>query len=284
MKITINDLKKSLVNNSAIFLSFFSHSELLKWTRSFVEYTTVATPYDDKVDEVYNQTHIGGGNHRLFDESHTLGGIFEKVKETYPDDSLFQEILASVSVWFKDVTTPSGMPFININDKISYDASKKWFSENIPGVNSKWFDDFHVYDIGEIFTSAFGLACIIFAIKNDDRKKLEQVLGQMSILSIITANPLMGISVIFVTCYQYIRKKTSIRMKNISKGAFQSSFGFLLVSILGPTLFIQLIVMLILYKIFKVNREIIVKNFVLIWNKYLIKNFNKKSILLLEKF
>lgn len=284
MKFSLNDFKKSLVNNSTILLSFFSHPDLLKWTRDIVDASTNATPYDDKVDEVYIQTKIGGGNHRLFDESHTLGGIFEKVRETYPDDNLFQEILASVSVWFKDVTTPAGMPFINIDDKISYDASKKWFVENIPGSNPKWFDDFHTYDVGEIFTSSFGIACAVFSVKKNDRKKLEEILGQMSILSILSANPLMGVSVVFITFHQYFLKSNSFNFKNISKGAFKQSFGLLIVSILGPTLFIQLIAMLVIYKIFRMNKEFIFENIIFIWNKYLIKNFNKNSILLLERF
>ena len=83
MKFSLNDFKKSLVNNSTILLSFFSHPDLLKWTRNIVDASTNATPYDDKVDEIYIQTKIGGGNHRLFDESHTLSGIFEKVRETW---------------------------------------------------------------------------------------------------------------------------------------------------------------------------------------------------------
>ena len=72
--------------------------------------------------------------------------------------------------------------------------------------------------------------------------------------------------------------------ENISKGAFKQSFGFLIVSILGPTLFIQLIAMLVIYKIYRMNKEFIFENVIFIWNKYLIKNFNRNSILLLEKF
>lgn len=281
---SVADIKKSLINNSALVLSLFSHQDILKWTRGIVESISVSTPYTDKIDEIYINTHIGGGNHRLFDESHTISGMWEKVRDTYPDDNLLQETTAFISEWFKDVTTPAGMPFINIDDKISYDASRKWFTENIPGVNSKMFNDFFTYDIGEIFTSSFGVTCAIFAIKDEDKKKLEKILGQMSVLTILSANPLMGISVIFLTCYHYYKSKKSISLKNISKGAFLASFGFLVVNILGPLLFIQLVIMLVIYKSFNFDKELIIKHFNEVWDNYISKNFHKNSILLSKNF
>ena len=280
---SITDLKKLTVKNSSILLSFFSQPELLKWTRNIVDATTSATLYDDKVDQIYNQTHIGGGNHRLFDESHTLGGIFEKVKQTYPDDNFLQEIIASVSVWFKDVTTPGGMPFINIDDKIAYDNSAKWFSENIPGATTKWFYDFHMYDIGEIFTSSLGIVCSVFAIKNNDRVKLEEILGSMSILSILTANPLMGVAVIVITCYEYTLKKKALDFKNITTGIFKSSLGLFIISLLGVNLIVHLVILMIVYKAFKKKRKFMYENIIYIWNQYIKKNYANNSILLLDK-
>ena len=44
-------------------------------------------------------------------------------------------------------------------------------------------------------------------IKKDDIKKLSEILGSMGIIAILTANPLMGISVIICTGYSYVKKQ-----------------------------------------------------------------------------
>ena len=45
------------------------------------------TVYDDYVDRIYNATRIGGPDHRMFDDSHSPIAMWEKIKNTLPDDS-----------------------------------------------------------------------------------------------------------------------------------------------------------------------------------------------------
>ena len=282
---SLEKLKKGAIKNSSYLLAFLSQSELLKWSRSFIDATNNPNAYDDAVDAIYNETHIGGGNHRLFDESHTLGGIFEKVKGTYQDDSFLQEVIASVSVWFKDVTTPSGMPFVNVYNKNHYDHSAQWMSDNIPGASKQWFYDLHMYDVFEILTTTLGAVGAVFFFKKEDYKKLNELLGSMSILSILSANPLMGISVITITAYTYYTKKKKLNVKNMSKGVAKSAIAWIIFSILGLQLLIQIIILIVAYRLIKkssIKGEDIYKHIKNIWNKYVMKNVkaNKETYLL----
>ena len=50
-----------------------------------------STIYDKAMDAVYNATSIGGGNHRLFDGGHTIGGAWEAVRGASENDNIAQE-------------------------------------------------------------------------------------------------------------------------------------------------------------------------------------------------
>ena len=63
------------------------------------------TIYDDKIDEIYNATHIGGPDHRMFDESHSPLMMWEKVKATLPDDYRTEEISNNFLSLVKDMQT-----------------------------------------------------------------------------------------------------------------------------------------------------------------------------------
>ena len=45
-----------------------------------------ATIYDKAMDAEYLATHIGGGNHRMFDGGHTLAGAFNAVRGASVED------------------------------------------------------------------------------------------------------------------------------------------------------------------------------------------------------
>ena len=78
------------------------------------------TTYDQAMDAEYLATHIGGGNHRLFDGGHTIAGAFEAVRAASPDDGLIEEGLGFVQGMFRDLTTIKGLPLANWDER-TYD-------------------------------------------------------------------------------------------------------------------------------------------------------------------
>ena len=64
--------------------------QLEKFFSNIIEETP--TVYDKAIDKFYNDTGIGSYLHRLFDNSHSPILMWEKVKNTLPDDSNFEEL------------------------------------------------------------------------------------------------------------------------------------------------------------------------------------------------
>ena len=100
--------------SSATF-AFLSQDTLLSWWEKLTE--SSATIYDKALDKEYLETHIGGGDHRLFDGGHDIFSAWDKVRDALPDDSLQQEIVGYVSALWKDVTTIKGLPFTTVSNE-----------------------------------------------------------------------------------------------------------------------------------------------------------------------
>ena len=95
-----------------------------------------ATIYDKAMDAEYLNTFIGGGNHRMFDGGHTIGGAFQAVRDASPDDSLIEEALGFLEAIFKDLTTAKGLPLANW-DKATYDQVATHLQSNF-GISKEW--------------------------------------------------------------------------------------------------------------------------------------------------
>jgi hypothetical protein len=75
-------------------------------------FTSRATIYDQAMDRVYRETHIGGGDHRLFDGGHDPIGAWEAVSHANPDDTFLHDLSAYFVAMWKDMATPNGMPIV----------------------------------------------------------------------------------------------------------------------------------------------------------------------------
>jgi len=112
----------SIVTN-AILSSDFSRN-MTSWLEDMFN-RGVPSIYDKSVDAVYNATNIGGGHlHRMFDGSHTLWGMWDKVCEASPDDTFLQEAVGYTTALTKDITTHVGIPLFTWS-KSSYDQVAK---------------------------------------------------------------------------------------------------------------------------------------------------------------
>jgi hypothetical protein len=100
------------------FLDFFQKPDLLKWTESLTK--GAATVYDKAMDAEYLLTHIGGGEHRLFDGGHTIMGSWQAARDALKDDTKAQEIIGWAEAYVKDLTITMGMPFLLV-DKADFD-------------------------------------------------------------------------------------------------------------------------------------------------------------------
>ena len=130
-------------------MAFLHTQDLLKWSETVTE--SPGTLYDKAMDAEYLRSHIGGGDHRLFDGGHDLMGAWKSVHEASEADSLTQEVVGYVAGIWKDVTTIKGLPVVTV-DKGGFDSWADRFSA-IPGVNREWLVDLLSFDAFEVLSA-----------------------------------------------------------------------------------------------------------------------------------
>ncbi|MDE3269413.1 MAG: hypothetical protein OYH77_03910 [Pseudomonadota bacterium] len=246
-KEAINKFSTNATGLSGELFAFLAQDNLLKWLGKLTEST--ATIYDKALDAEYLKTHIGGGDHRLFDGGHDIFNAWTRVKDASHDDSFQQEVLGYVSALWKDVTTVKGLPFTTVS-KENFEA---WIGKLdwIPGVDRKYLYDLCSFDAFEILSVALGAVAVVFALKKKDQKKLAEILGSMSIIAIISANPVMGIFIIATACYAYKKKSMEFDKVAFGKSAAVSIFSMALFGVLGLPVLLQLTVVIVASALFK---------------------------------
>ncbi len=148
-----------------------------------------ATIYDKAMDAVYLETHIGGGNHRLFDGGHTLLGAIKATHNASPDDNLIQEALGGIQGLLRDVSTPKGLPLATW-DKSTYDAVTGSLQETF-GIPKSWLYDLNSFDVGELLGGTVGVVSLIFGWNRAETESFANLATGMGMSAAVSANPLL---------------------------------------------------------------------------------------------
>ena len=148
-----------------------------------------AIVYDKAMDAEYLATHIGGGNHRLFDGGHTLLGAIKATHGASPDDTFIQEALGGMQGLLRDMSTPKGLPLANW-DKPTYDSVANSLHSTF-GIPKDWFYDLNSYDVGELLGSAVGVVSLIFGWNKAETESFASLATGMGMSATVSANPLL---------------------------------------------------------------------------------------------
>ncbi len=148
-----------------------------------------ATVYDKAMDALYLETHIGGGNHRLFDGGHTLLGAIKATHDASPDDNLIQEALGGIQGLLRDVSTQQGLPLATW-DKSTYDSVAGSLQSTF-GIPKSWFYDLNSYDVGELLGGAVGVVSLIFGWNRAETESFASLATGMGMSAAVSANPLL---------------------------------------------------------------------------------------------
>ncbi len=148
-----------------------------------------ATVYDKAMDAGYLATHVGGGNHRLFDGGHTIAGAIEAGRNASTEDSVIQEALGTVQGLLRDGTTSKGLPLANWN-KATYDqvAGSLQSQFNLP---KDWFYDLNSYDAAELLGGGIGVVAVALNWNRADTETFGRLVGGMGLSAAISANPIL---------------------------------------------------------------------------------------------
>ena len=156
------------------------------WLQGIVE--GVPTIYDKAMDAKYISTHIGGGDHRLFDGGHTIAGAFQAVRNASPDDSIFEEAAGFLQALARDATTPRGLPLVAW-DQDTFNS----LADNLGrvGIPRDWVKDMASYDAVELIGASLGVLAIALNWNNDDVEEFSRLVGSMGLAAVVGANPLL---------------------------------------------------------------------------------------------
>jgi len=240
-------LTQYTIDRAAEISALLAQADILKWTEEITKQIVGAksTIYDKALDAEYLKTHIGGGYHRIFDGGHDPISAWEKVRDASADDTFVQEVIGYSSALWKDLVTTMGLPFKTL-DQESFNVWAEKITNTIPGLNKSYLYDLVSFDVMELFSTSLGVAGAIFCLKKEDQEKLSEILGAMSIQSIISANPIMGISMIVITAYAYFIKKTSFDRKAMMKSGAVAAVSATLFTIMGFPLLVEFTIIIVL--------------------------------------
>ena len=199
-----------LYSNSALYLSTIYSSIIStnSLSRDFDDLTKnlfedSESIYKTAVDANYvnDKSLYGGPYHRLFDDSHSLGKMWGKIKEVKPDDSKIEEIIAWVNEAAKDVQTTMGLPVVSMN-KETFDKMTDFLSPI--GVSKKDLYDLMTYNLQEVLSVAFlGITSMLPSIQKD-KKKLRALKGVL-VASGSFGNPLALIFLLITLVHSIIK-------------------------------------------------------------------------------
>lgn len=162
----------------------------------------IPSVYDKAVDAVYNQTHIGGGHlHRLFDGSHTPWGMWEKVQGAQPDDSLTEEVAGYVSAFWKDLSSPVGIPVMDLSPESYHQMADHLNS--IFGIPRAWFADMLHVNATDLIGSSIGVIAVSMNWKSGDQKRFARLVGSLGISALAKANPALAVVTLAAAAKSY---------------------------------------------------------------------------------
>ena len=148
-----------------------------------------ATIYDRAMDAEFIATHIGGGQHRLFDGGHTIIGAFRAGHAASPDDNIIQEALGTMQGLLRDVSTPNGLPLATWDEETFRRVSETL--ETNYHIPKAWFYDLNTYDVADLLGSAIGIVAVIFHWNRGETEEFAKLVGGMGLSAVFSANPLL---------------------------------------------------------------------------------------------
>ena len=218
---------KRVINHTAIFINAILASDFSKNMESWFGHMFnegIPSIYDGAVDAVYNATHIGGGHlHRLFDGSHTLWGMWDKVREASPNDSFLQEIVGGATALGKDLSSSVGIPLFDWS-KSSYDqvASALNSTFHIP---KSWFSDLLHVNATELIGTSIGTIAVALNWNKKQVKEFSSLAGNLGISSIASANPALAVVALITLAKSFVDAKQKGNYSEFVNGLAKGGVG-----------------------------------------------------------
>jgi hypothetical protein len=237
---------KYLINKLSVGLSGLLAVPYGKQLERFFSKIIEETPsiYDKAIDKFYNETHIAGHLHRLFDGSHSPILMWEKVKGALPNDSHLDELKNYFISMAKDLQTPMGIPLHNIEDKASYELLVSKISNTFL-IKKSWLFDLQNVDLLEVFSSTLGVVALFFGWKNKDKEEFAELCASLGLAGAVGANPLLLIIALVSLAKSFTQNKNKNKFKRGTLRGFVGMGSFIMTASLFSSPILGIIIGLV---------------------------------------
>jgi hypothetical protein len=196
-----------------------------------------ATIYDQAMDRVYRETHIGGRDHRLFDGGHDPIGAWEAVSHAHPDDPFLHEVGAYFVAMWKDLVTPNGLPIVTWDPETFHAVSHA--AQDALGVSAEWVKDMVTYTATETIGATTGVLAVVLNWKKADLDRFASLVGSFGLSSVVSANQFLLVISVVCLARSYEKARRSGQYGDLGIGVakgFSGTATFLSVTALigGP--------------------------------------------------
>ena len=205
--------------NLPTILPILSQDQWLRYLRTLT--ASSATKFDKAMDSKYIKTAMGGGNHRLFDGSHTIGGAWNSISRMCAKTGCSgkEEVNGYFRALWKDASTPKGLPFMTM-ERETYNSLAEKLGKY--GISRKWTYDALSYDAAEVLAAGIAVAAVVYHLKTGQMEELSEALGVIGVTSIASANPLLALVVISSVAYA-IATGTDLNSTAAAEGILKSA-------------------------------------------------------------
>ncbi len=221
------DNRKKIIDNSAIMINAVLASDFSQEIESWLGNTFnegIPSVYDKAVDAVYNASHIGGSKlHRLFDESHTVWDMWDKVQNALPNDRFLQEVLGYTTALGKDLSSTMGIPLANMTPE-NYDkiADSLQSSLHIP---RDWIADAMHLNANELVGGSIGAIAVALNWNKAEVKQFSRMAGSLGISTMASANPALAAVSLTVLAKGFMEAKETGDYTEYTDGLIKGGVG-----------------------------------------------------------
>jgi len=237
---------KHLINKLSVGLSGLLAVPYGKQLERFFSKIIEETPtvYGKTIDKFYNETHIGGALHRLFDRSHSPIEMWEKVKVSVKDDTKIEELKNYFIELGKDLQTPMGIPLHSIQDKASYDKLVSAISDKFL-IKKSWLYDLQTVNLLEVFSATLGVVALFFGWKNKDKEEFAELCASLGLAGAVGANPLLLIIALVSLGKSFTQNKNKNKFKRGTLRGFVGMGSFIMTASLFSSPILGIIIGLV---------------------------------------
>lgn len=216
-------------------------------------FNTLSNEYTKAIDGIFAKglvsgpDHISPTLHRLILDGHTLSDAITKARTARQDDTNFEAVTEAFKALGSDFTSVVGLP-ITVLGKEKVDGITEIL--NRFGISDSKFADLLSLNVVELISSAIPAIALIFAWNDTDTKKFSEIVGALTMTSLYAGNPVSVLIVLVGLAKAFHKSKQEgtgslIWAKAFAKGNLVSAVALISMNILGPVVWVTLLVALV---------------------------------------